>query len=46
MDMLHRAAGNTFLKKSGVCKYAYYTYLYPNTRILKALNLKTQKKLP
>jgi hypothetical protein len=44
--VIYRAARNTLLEKSGVCKYAYSTYPYPNTRILEARNLKTQKKLP
>jgi hypothetical protein len=30
---IDRAAGSTFLKKSGVGKYAYFTYSYANTHI-------------
>jgi hypothetical protein len=35
-----------FLEKSGVCKNAYYTYSYANTRIYMARKKEGEKKVP
>jgi hypothetical protein len=41
--VLARAAANTFLKESSVCKYAYNTYSYANTCIYMARKKKKKE---